>query len=101
MTWVVTDVEGSTLLWEWAPDVMSKAIELHNAVRACCCACTGLPVRGWLGWAIVPPLYCCHTCHAFWGQHSRPGQKRCKAHGSGQCAVQTAEHSLQLCTLAD
>lgn len=33
VTWVVTDVEGSTQLWEWEPAVMDEAIELHNQVR--------------------------------------------------------------------
>ena len=29
---VVTDVEGSTLLWEWDAAVMAEAVEAHNAV---------------------------------------------------------------------
>ncbi|KAF8064653.1 CYR1 [Scenedesmus sp. PABB004] len=32
VTWVVTDVEGSTLLWEWDAGVMGAAVEAHNAV---------------------------------------------------------------------
>ncbi|GLC47090.1 hypothetical protein PLESTM_002024900 [Pleodorina starrii] len=31
VTWVVTDVAASTQLWEWKPDVMDRAIDLHNA----------------------------------------------------------------------
>ena len=32
---VFTDVADSTLLWEWHPDVMDRAIELHNtAIRS-------------------------------------------------------------------
>ena len=33
VTWVVTDVEGSTQLWEWDPQVMADAVERHNKVR--------------------------------------------------------------------
>jgi class 3 adenylate cyclase len=29
---VVTDVEGSTQLWEWDAEVMGEAVELHNSV---------------------------------------------------------------------
>jgi class 3 adenylate cyclase len=31
VTWVFTDVAGSTLLWECDPDSMDRAIYLHNA----------------------------------------------------------------------
>ena len=31
VTWVFTDVADSTLLWEWAADVMDRAIDLHNS----------------------------------------------------------------------
>ncbi|KAG2425877.1 hypothetical protein HYH02_014940 [Chlamydomonas schloesseri] len=30
VTWVVTDVAASTQLWEWKPDVMDRAIDMHN-----------------------------------------------------------------------
>jgi hypothetical protein len=33
VTWVVTDVVGSTQLWEWNAAVMNQAIEQHNQVR--------------------------------------------------------------------
>ena len=32
VTWVVTDVEGSTRLWEQDPTAMAEAVELHNQV---------------------------------------------------------------------
>eukprot|EP00879_Flechtneria_rotunda_P021599 GHRR01022766.1.p1 GENE.GHRR01022766.1~~GHRR01022766.1.p1 ORF type:complete len:422 (+),score=112.17 GHRR01022766.1:186-1451(+) len=32
VTWVVTDVEGSTQLWEWNPAVMGAAVEQHNVI---------------------------------------------------------------------
>ena len=32
VTWVVTDVEGSTQLWEWDAAVMADAVERHNTV---------------------------------------------------------------------
>ncbi|KIZ06080.1 hypothetical protein MNEG_1873 [Monoraphidium neglectum] len=32
VTWVVTDVEGSTQLWEWDADVMDDAVERHNKI---------------------------------------------------------------------
>lgn len=32
VTWVVTDVEGSTQLWEWDAAVMDDAVERHNQV---------------------------------------------------------------------
>jgi class 3 adenylate cyclase len=33
VTWVVTDVEGSTRLWEENAPAMAEAVELHNKVR--------------------------------------------------------------------
>ena len=33
VTWVVTDVEGSTRLWEQDAAAMAQAVELHNQVR--------------------------------------------------------------------
>eukprot|EP00798_Chlamydomonas_sp_ICE-L_P026803 gene26803-4397_t len=30
VTWVFTDVADSTRLWEWSPEVMDSAIDLHN-----------------------------------------------------------------------
>ena len=32
MTLVLTDVEGSTELWEWNPDAMMEAQKLHDAI---------------------------------------------------------------------
>lgn len=34
VTWVFTDIEGSTQLWEWDAEVMDQAVEEHNQVRA-------------------------------------------------------------------
>jgi hypothetical protein len=34
VTWVVTDVEGSTQLWEWDAGVMDDCVERHNTVGA-------------------------------------------------------------------
>ncbi len=35
VTWVVTDVEGSTQLWEWDAAVMDDCVERHNEVGGC------------------------------------------------------------------
>ena len=32
MTLVLTDVEGSTELWEWNPDAMMEAQKMHDAI---------------------------------------------------------------------
>ncbi|MGO9342344.1 MAG: adenylate/guanylate cyclase domain-containing protein, partial [Acidimicrobiales bacterium] len=32
MTFLFTDVEGSTRLWEEAPDAMRKSLERHDAI---------------------------------------------------------------------
>ena len=32
VSWVFTDVAGSTRLWEWDPEAMDRAIDLHNAM---------------------------------------------------------------------
>ncbi|PNW77776.1 hypothetical protein CHLRE_10g451250v5 [Chlamydomonas reinhardtii] len=45
VTLVATDVEGSTELWEWQPDVMNAALALHDrTVRLTLAACCGYEV---------------------------------------------------------
>ncbi|GIL68254.1 hypothetical protein Vafri_21507 [Volvox africanus] len=45
ITLVATDVEGSTELWEWQPDVMNHALALHDRmVRLTLAACCGYEV---------------------------------------------------------
>ncbi|GLI59319.1 hypothetical protein VaNZ11_001174 [Volvox africanus] len=45
VTLVATDVEGSTELWEWQPDVMNHALTLHDRmVRLTLAACCGYEV---------------------------------------------------------
>src|SRR5215468_11374181 len=35
VTFLLSDIEGSTSLWEREPDLMRIALELHDAVMAC------------------------------------------------------------------
>lgn len=36
VTFLLTDVEGSTALWEEAPEVMRSALARHDALSQCC-----------------------------------------------------------------
>lgn len=61
VTLVLTDVEGSTELWEWDTDVVSHAIDLHDRImraqvtREGCCLCNG--ARG---------AFAADTCDGMW-----------------------------------
>ena len=47
VTFLLSDIEGSTSLWEREPDLMRIALELHDAVMAC-----ALYVLVAIGWFI-------------------------------------------------
>jgi hypothetical protein len=34
MTFVVTDIEGSTKLWEWRGDIMDSSLDIHDRCSA-------------------------------------------------------------------